>query len=449
MAVAVAIACIAVTVAGLGIVGGIEPHALVEPSTLGAAFIGVVGAMLATFTGCASIPSRQELAVDKGNVQALRAQYLEEDASVTNKGDKLERRLEAIQKEGTKSFYQSSDEAKMAELAVAGLRTLEQMSVERATQRRIATGLADKSDEIIDKADDVLKTVEDRLRQTSLAEPSSPGEARSQYMLGWDEYRRTLRSLIEAGRRQVAAKRADLGTFLQHDDEAEAALARLEILLERVSMRSSLEDVRQMLVLGDVLTSGRRELLHLSYGSGWEDVVAVAEFFERSTGPTVVLTRPEQGERTARIAARIVLDELMVGEVSTGSVLVLDLPAGVRLTEPMEVVTPEGMQVRVCGNEAGSQSVAVHVVRSPEQGPREIVLGLDQELVIEREGPSLGELRMWNLGLDVGTTLTVARLPTCDVGLELEPIRERLEGAVVDVGDLEVVDSNRADSPES
>ena len=402
--------CVALTATLACWVGGVPMESVVGPSGIGAVALGAAGALLATFTGCRSIPSQSEFAELQGRLKEQEERYEKEDKKLATK-TKEQRKLVAQIAELTNVWVVvTKGEAQQIQALADKLKALsEKIDEEKKDQADTVDGIIDTGQKAIDKANKLKEQTGDQVGQSNFG---NEGSSESHFVMGWDAYRDGLTAAQEEARVALAAKKEQAETVIGYLDTIGTNTAIIAKGIEGFSFESSYSQLSTLMTLANEAVEASIEALHMDFTRGLEPIDALLSYMIEQTGPTVAITHPE-GANTARIQGKAVLHRRTVGRFDAGDILLLDLPAGMALTEPCRITSSSGVEYKACGNEAGSRSIAVHVEAVPDEGSRRIVVHVDQELVFGERGAAIGQARAWSLRRDVGTTLTVGKLPPC------------------------------------
>lgn len=385
-------------------------HLVRPPLGLGAVVVGLLAMLLTSFTGCQSLPTDAEFAEMKGRINTLRAEIETEDTRIQLKLNELEDLLEKIREEG--ESWVSADEAKMAEWAEQAQRLRLEIQAEKDTKKEKMDLIMDTAEEAIEKGEDAKAKAEEQVGQSNVPPLGPTPDDEQYYVLGWGKYSEGLATALERARTAVAEKRIQSAKIVSALDEVSATLDEMGDPMEVVSLEMTIRQAGRLQELARSAVARHAELLHLAFADGWQDVVALADFFVGARGPTVVVNLDAK-EKTQEVAfeAKVVLDENIIGPLTVGDVLVISLPEGFSLTEPLEVAPSPGIEVKACGNEAGRRTVSLKVTADSGEAPKSIVLDLDQDLTVQTAGSGLGEARIWNLRHNTGVVLPVSRIP--------------------------------------
>lgn len=390
---------------------------LASPASAGGALLlGALAGLLTTFAGCASVPTVARFAEARGRIETARERYGKEKVSIQLKLNEIERLAGEIEAEADKMLgVLRTDRAKIAALAREIEERREEVASEATGQAQTVDVMVETAQEMIAQAEEVRARAEALLRQSNVELPGSGDRPR--YVLGWSEYLGEATAVLERARARLELKQQQREQLRQHAEVAMVALASLgelaeELAREPVSRRRGelCALARALYEQARMLVADHVDLLHLGFGNGWQEVLAVAEFFTANKSPTVVMGAPAGAGRTVRLVARIRLDEPTVGPFTTGDVLVLSLPEGFTLGASVGVEASPGLELTVCGNEPGSRAVTVEIGADAGTGQKAVTIDVDQELTIDGASP-LGWAWAWSLARNTGATLPVAVLP--------------------------------------
>jgi hypothetical protein len=132
-----------------------------------------------------------------------------------------------------------------------------------------------------------------------------------------------------------------------------------------------------------------------------------------STHPPVgalVARRDGVEEEVVHLSGQIDLDAHVLESLRAGDTIVVELPAGYRLTAPLKLKASRGTQISVTGNKAGSCSVAIDVSSCSGRPTDRINVQIDQPLAISSDACGTSELRIWNVDRAHGLSIPVTTI---------------------------------------
>lgn len=384
---------------------------LLSPSPVVVAVVlGTLAALLTTFTGCASLPTTEAFTRARDVMETARDRHGRRQHAIQLQLEEVERLAKHIEEEASKTFgIFRRDRGRITRWAQEIDELKEQIDTEQRSQLCTVDTLMQTATAMIERAEEVKVEAEALLRRSNVELPTTGDQART--MLGWTELMGGLDAVLDRARARLEAKQGEQAWLRRWTEGAAVALVRLGELASEVGCRPTTTRVRALRAQARALVAGHTELLHLAFANGWGEVTAVADFIISNHGPTLVLRTSSGPDRaTVRLAARIRLDEATIGSITRGDVLVLSLPRGLALGAPLTIEGSSGLELRVLGNEAGSQAVTLEVLGDVAVVPKVVLVEIDQELSVE-PGASLGWASAWSLARNTGVTLPVAVLP--------------------------------------